>query len=80
MVRKTIFLGAIALVAAAFTGNAQAQYPYYYGYPSAPPPSWSYDPYTSGMSACVQWRPSDPDSCARQRTPSYGQPLYYYGR
>jgi hypothetical protein len=82
MLRKSILLGAFGLIAMAFAVNASAQYPVYpspYAYPASPP-SWGYDPYTSGLSACVQWRPSDPESCRSQRMPSYGQPPYWYGR
>ncbi|HVC51458.1 MAG TPA: hypothetical protein VND87_05510 [Stellaceae bacterium] len=82
MLLKPVVLGAIGLIGMTLAGSAQAQYPIYpypYGYPPAPPPaSWSYDPYTSGGSLCVQWRPGDPDSCRNQRQPSYGQPYSPY--
>lgn len=78
LVRSTL-AAAICLAATAFTAQAQAPYAYpaYTPGPApAAPQSWSYDPYTSGLSACVQWRPSDPQSCRNQRLPTYGQPSY----
>ena len=75
--RKFILAGAIALAAAALGTGARAQYQSYpYGPPPPAPQAWSYDPYTSGLSACVQYRPGDPESCKNQRLPSYGQPSY----
>lgn len=66
-------------------------YPYYYQMPfySTPlyyappyygiwnrPPSWSYDPYTSGLGPCPQRRPSDPP-CKDTIAPTFGQPSYW---
>ena len=62
-------------------------YPSSYGYPfSSPvpvnpyvpttPPSWSYDPYTSGMSPCPQRHAGDPP-CSETLDPSYGQPSFW---
>lgn len=62
-------------------------YPSSYGYPFVPsvpvhpyvqttPPSWSYDPYTSGLSPCPQRMPGD-DPCRDTMQPSYGQPSYW---
>lgn len=76
---KSTIAAAICLAATGFAAQAQAPYAYpgyAYGPAPAAPPSWSFDPYTNGMSACVQYRPSDPDSCKRQREPTYGQPSY----
>ena len=81
--KKSMLLIGLCLVGPALAGQAQAQYPAYspyQGYPAygppVPPPSWSYDPYTSGLAACPQWYPGDPSSC-RDLVPSYGQPLYH---
>jgi hypothetical protein len=77
-------LGAAALVGTAITANAQQPYPpyayptqpyaYYQG-PMAAPPAWSYDPYTSGMTACPQRGHRDPP-CSETLFPTYGQPDY----
>ena len=54
-------------------------YGYYQGYPfgavAATTPSWSYDPYTSGLTACPQWRRGDPP-CRDTMFPTFGQPDY----
>jgi len=42
---------------------------------AAPPASWSYDPYTSGLTPCVNREPSDPP-CSELVAPSFGQPNY----
>ena len=71
-------LTAMLLLGATLIANAQAQYlaPPYYQVPITPtPPSWSYDPYTSGLSPCPQWRHGDP-RCSDQMPPTYGQPGY----
>jgi len=62
-----------------------APYPYgpYAPYPApispaqAAPPSWSYDPYTSGQAPCPQKRPGDLQSCSQIMPPTYGQPSYW---
>lgn len=41
------------------------------------PPSWSYDPYTSGQAPCPQKRPGDTEPCSRIMPPTYGQPSYW---
>jgi hypothetical protein len=62
-------------------------YPSSYGYPFVPPvtvnpyvpttpPSWSYNPYTSGLGPCPQRLPGDPP-CSETMVPSYGQPSYW---
>jgi len=56
-------------------------YPYQpYGYLPSPataaPPAWSYDPYTSGMTACVQHYPGEPP-CKYTVDPTFGQPNYW---
>lgn len=40
------------------------------------PPSWSYDPYTSGLGPCPQRTPSDLQTCRETMPPTYGQPDY----
>jgi hypothetical protein len=40
------------------------------------PPSWSYDPYTSGLGPCPQRFPGDPP-CKETMEPTYGQPSYW---
>ena len=40
------------------------------------PPSWSYDPYASGLGPCTQKGPLDLGKCADQIAPTYGQPSY----
>jgi len=84
---KSLTIGAVCLAAAAFVGTAHAQYaPYPYpAYPVAPPispaqaypPSWSYDPYTSGQAPCPQKRPGDLETCSQIMPPTYGQPSYW---
>ena len=62
-------------------------YPSSYGYPFVPsvpvqpyvptmPPSWSFDPYTSGLGPCPQRGPGD-EPCSERIVPSYGQPSYW---
>ena len=83
-----IVIAALGLAAAAVVIPAQAQapgYPVPYGYAPAPaispaqayPPSWSYDPYTSGQTACPQKRPGDTEPCSQIMPPTYGQPSYW---
>jgi hypothetical protein len=78
---KLISMAALLLASLAVSGGAQAQYqPYanpalsYYPVPAAPP-SWSYDPYTSGLTACPQRTRKDPP-CSETLFPTYGQPDY----
>jgi len=87
---KTIRIAAAVLVGTAFFGNAQAQYqPYPYNqiaqqpqyqppYNAVPviPPSWSYNPYTSGFGPCPQGQGRDLLRCSEQMPPTYGQPDY----
>lgn len=84
---KRILLAATLLCGTAVA--AAAQYPPYPypppPYPPAPavspaqvyPPSWSYDPYTSGQAPCPQKRPGDLQSCRDIMPPTYGQPSYW---
>ena len=84
---KSLLLAAAMLAATTLTAMAQyAPYPYPPpGYAQAPaispaqaaPPSWSYDPYTSGQTACPQKRQGDLQSCSQMMPPTYGQPSYW---
>lgn len=74
---RTVLTGVGLAVAATLAANAQPQYSwYFYGQPPAAPPAWSYDPYTSGLSPCPQWRPGDSTPCHAQMPPTYGQPSF----
>jgi len=80
---KSILMGAALFVGTIVVAGAQ---PLYQGYPYpqvavAPPspPSWSYDPYTSGLGPCPQRFPSDPP-CSETMRPTYGQPSYWPAR
>jgi hypothetical protein len=76
-------IGAAVLIGTTIAANAQrVPYPPYAYYPPYPiyqapatAPSWSYDPYTSGLGACPQWLPGD-SPCREQMPPTYGQPNY----
>ena len=89
MTWKSTLAIAICLLGAAAAEKAQAQYP---AEPyrqlslqqpqavqqgTATPPSWSYDPYTSGLGPCPQHSPNDSLSCSEQLPPTYGQPSYW---
>jgi hypothetical protein len=84
---KSPLLAALFLVGSTLAAAAQyAPYP-----PPAPnpyaapavspaqvyPPSWSYDPYTSGQAPCPQKRPGDTQPCSEIMPPTYGQPSYW---
>ena len=78
----TRIFGALLLFATVFATSAQAQYgqPPYQRYPAAQvpaaPPSWSYDPYTSGLGPCTNWSATDLARCGDLNPPTYGQPTY----
>lgn len=81
---KSTLLATLFLAATTIAAGAQAPgYPY--GYAPAPaispaqalPPSWSYDPYTSGQTACTQKRQGDTEPCSQIMPPTYGQPSYW---
>jgi hypothetical protein len=87
---KSLLLAAAMLAATTLSAAAQYAYPYpppgyAPAYPATPaispaqaaPPSWSYDPYTSGQTACPQKRPGDLQSCSQMMPPTYGQPSYW---
>jgi hypothetical protein len=65
----------LALLAAPLAAGAQ-QYQAPPQQRPATPPSWSYDPYTSGMGACPQKSPLDTQTCGQIMPPTYGQPNY----
>jgi hypothetical protein len=88
---KSLLLAAACLAATALAANAQAPYaakpyaaPYGYAPPVSParayPPSWSYDPYTSGRGPCPQKLPGDLTTCQQNMPPTYGQPSYWPNR
>lgn len=75
---KSVLLGTVVLAGTTFA--AQAQYYTAYPYPGPAlqhPPSWSYDPYTSGAAPCPQGIPGDLQTCAQKMPPTYGQPSYW---
>jgi hypothetical protein len=79
MPRKSILLAAMGLIGSTLIADAQ---PFYYQ-PYAPyqapqtPPSWSYDPYTSGAAPCPQGARGDLLKCEQKMPPTYGQPSYW---
>jgi len=76
-------VGAAVLFATTIAAQAQwAPYPGYGYYPPSPyyqaptaAPSWSYDPYTNGLSACTHWTPGN-SPCREQIQPSFGRPSF----
>lgn len=88
----SLLMGAAIFVGVSITAKAQTQYvpypmppqiasnPYYQEYAASPmsptPPSWSFDPYTSGLGPCPQRGPGD-ERCSERIAPSYGQPSYW---
>ncbi len=75
---KSMLLGALFLVGTTLAAAAQQAYPSA-SYAPAPstPPSWSYDPYTSGMAPCPQKLPGDLTTCQQNMPPTSGQPSYW---
>lgn len=82
VLKKSMFGGAVCLIGTTLAATAQPEYvaqpPPYYQIP-ATPPSWNYDPYTSGLSPCPQWFRGDPP-CRYTMPPTYGQPSYWPAR
>jgi hypothetical protein len=81
LLRKSMLLGAVCVVAMSFAIAAQAQYypappPVYYQ-PPPTPPSWSYDPYTSRSSPCPQGVPGDLTMCQQRPPATVQQPAYW---
>lgn len=76
---------AVALLAAT-AASAVAQAPYQPAPPAAAyqvpatPPSWSWDPYTSGLGPCVQQNWGNSPPCREFMEPTYGQPNYWNRR
>ena len=79
---RSILLGAVCLIGSALAAAAQPYYyqPYPAYQPPATPPSWSYDPYTSGQGPCPQRMPGDLTTCQQNMPPTYGQPSYWSQR
>ena len=79
MLGKAVVAAAALLMGTVTLAQAQWPYPPYPVYPYSPstaaPPSWSFDPYTSGLAACPQRFPGDPP-CSFTLQPSFGQPDY----
>jgi hypothetical protein len=81
---KSLIMGTIWLAGATLNAKGQSQYlpypsnqtpqPYYR---PATPPSWSYDPYTSGLGPCPQGTPGDLERCRDRMPPTSGQPSYW---
>lgn len=71
---------AAVFLSAGLAAGARAQpysaAPYYQPRPQTPP-SWSYDPYTSGQAPCPQKGPWDTQPCSQIMPPTYGQPSYW---
>jgi hypothetical protein len=76
---KSMVLGVLWVAATPLAAAAQPQYPppLYNSAPPATPPSWSYDPYTSGQAPCPQRLPGDLTTCQQNMPPTYGQPSYW---
>lgn len=75
---KIVAAAFLFAIAAGSGANAQSPYPPYPYYRPAPtPPSWSYDPYTSGLAGCPQWHNGDLTPCREKMPPTYGQPDYW---
>lgn len=70
----------VAILAAPLAAGAQTARQYQtvpYQQPAQTPPSWSYDPYTSGLGPCPQKGPWDTQPCSQIMPPTYGQPSYW---
>jgi len=82
MKTRSILLAVMALAGATAVAEAQAPYPMQYPNYQAPapipttPPTWSYDPYTSGLTACPQSNWGNSPQCRETLVPTYGQPNY----
>jgi hypothetical protein len=75
--RISWILSAVLLSGAMLVTQAQPRYwPYAYNPAQVAPPSWYYNPYTSGLGPCPQRLPGDPP-CSETILPSYGQPDYW---
>jgi hypothetical protein len=79
MTLKRILLAAsLCLAGPIASAGAQPVYqPYPYSPPRQTPPSWSYDPYTSGSAPCTEIYKGDLLTCQQRMPPTYGQPSYW---
>jgi hypothetical protein len=78
--KRLLLATAICLAGPIAVASARSYYPAYpYAQPArAPtPPSWSYDPYTSGAAPCPQGIHGDLQTCQQKMPPTYGQPSYW---
>lgn len=77
--KRLLFAVSLCLAGPIASASAQSYgyqpYPAYQ--PTPTPPSWSYDPYTSGQAPCPQKRPGDTQPCQAIMPPTYGQPSYW---
>lgn len=74
---RLILVGALLMAGVSVVAEAQQPSGFYPGYQvPPPPPSWNYDPYTSGLGPCPQRTPGDPP-CRYTMHPTYGQPSYW---
>jgi len=77
-------MSAAFLLGATTLASAQQYQAYAYAPTATPvpapapvtPQSWSYDPYTSGLSPCPQKTPGDLGKCGDRMPATYGQPDY----
>jgi len=77
---RLMLFGAMCLAVTPFAANAawpQYAQPPLYAQAAPTPPSWSYDPYTSGQAPCPQRMPGDTLTCQQEMPPTYGQPSYW---
>jgi len=78
MALRTLAAAFLCLVGTTLGAAAQYYYPpYAYYQRPATPPSWSYDPYTSGQAPCPQGVRGDLQTCQQKMPPTYGQPSYW---
>ena len=76
--RFALVSAALLIASSGAVAKAQAiSQPYPYYQPRPTPPSWSYDPYTSGLGPCPQGTPGDLERCRDRMPPTYGQPSYW---
>jgi len=84
---RSLVIAAVLLAGTTLAAGAQSPYPYHssfypyytpdpYGRAPLAPPSWSYDPYTSGLTSCPQRYRNEPP-CRVTMHPTYGQPSYW---
>jgi len=72
-----LIIATMLMAGASTLAEAQQPYPPYpYYQPQHPPPSWYYNPYTSGLGPCPQRGRGD-TACQYRIDPSYGQPSFW---